>query len=133
MPKESLIKARILLEDALPYPPNEVDVQFKYMFGGLGVFAKGQMFAAVMGNDDVSFKLPPDILDEAHQAGGKQWFYEDKGKEIRMSTYTIFPPDVIADTEKCEYWMRHAIDYVLTLPPKKPRKSKRTPKRERER
>ena len=128
MSKETLLKTRALLENALPYPPSEVDIQFKYMFGGMGAFAKGRMFAAIMGDNEVSFKLPPDALDEAYQAGGKQWVYEDKGKEAKMSTYTIFPPDVIVDAERCEGWMRLAIDYVLTLPAKKPRASKRKPK-----
>jgi TfoX/Sxy family transcriptional regulator of competence genes len=125
MSKETLSKTRALLEDALPYPPEEVDIQFKYMFGGMGAFAKTRMFAAILG-DDVAFKLPPDALNEAHAAGGAPWVYTDKGKAMKMSTYTTFPPDVIADAAQCAHWMTLAIDYVLTLPAKKPRAKKRT-------
>jgi DNA transformation protein len=126
MAKDELLKTSALLENAMPYPPPEVDLQFKFMFGGMGAFAKTRMFAAILG-DVVAFKLPPDKLDEARSVGASQWMYEDKGKPMPMSTYFTFPRELIEDAEMCEYWMKISIDYALTLPAKKPRAGKRKP------
>ncbi|MBK8022635.1 MAG: TfoX/Sxy family protein [Chloroflexi bacterium] len=126
MSKEVLLKTRAQLEAAMPMPPGEIDLNFKYMFGGMGAFARGKMFAALLG-EDVAFKLPPDQVDDARSEGGKPWVYEDKGKEMAMSTYMIMPRAIVTDPEKCSYWMQLAIEYVVAQPAKKSRPRKRTP------
>lgn len=124
MAKETLLKTKSYLEAATPYPPEEIDLNFKFMFGGMGAYAKGKMFAAIMG-EDVAFKLPPDAVEDAKSEGGKQWVYTDKsGKGVSMSTYIIMPKDIVQDADKCNYWMQLAVDYVAAQPakPSRPRK-----------
>ncbi|MBL8134916.1 MAG: TfoX/Sxy family protein [Anaerolineae bacterium] len=125
MAKEVLLKTKAQLEAALPMPPHEIDLNFKFMFGGMGAFARGKMFAALLG-EDVAFKLPPDQVEDAAQEGGVQWVYDDKGKSKPMSTYMIMPRHIVADPEKCGYWMQLAIEYVIVQPAQKtrPRKKK---------
>lgn len=125
MAKETLLKARALLEDATPYPPNEIDLNFKFMFGGMGAFARGRMFAAILG-EDVALKLPPDAVNDAASEGAKQWVYAESGKEMPMSTYMVMPREIVEDVEQCAYWMKLAIDYVMAQPAKKPRSRKKT-------
>jgi TfoX/Sxy family transcriptional regulator of competence genes len=118
MSKETLVKTRALIEDAMPYPPNEVDLQFKFMFGGMGVFARTRVFAVILG-EDIGVKLPPSQLDAARAAGGMNWVYADKGKEMVMKGYIIFPHKITHDPQAFGEWMRQSIDYVLSLPAKK--------------
>lgn len=125
MAKETLLKTKALLEAAVPYPPTEIDLNFKFMFGGMGAYARGKMFAALLG-EDVAFKLPPDEVEDAKSEGGKPWVYDDKGKAMSMSTYIIMPREIVHDMEKCGYWMQLAIDYAAAQPLKnvRPRKKK---------
>jgi TfoX/Sxy family transcriptional regulator of competence genes len=125
MSKAILATSRALIEDAMPYPPNEVDLQFKFMFGGMGAFARTRIFAVILG-EDIGLKLPPDQLDPAHAVGGVNWVYEDKGKEMVMKSYIVFPHAITHDPQAFGEWMRLSIDYVLSLPAKKrPAKSQR--------
>ncbi|MCK6579235.1 MAG: TfoX/Sxy family protein [Anaerolineae bacterium] len=123
MAKEVLLKTKAQLEAALPMPPHEIDLNFKFMFGGMGAFARGRMFAALLG-EDVAFKLPPDQVEDAVREGGVHWVYDDKGKSMTMNTYMIMPHDIIADPEKCGYWMQLAIEFAIVQPAKlsRPRK-----------
>ena len=94
-------------------------VEVKPMFGSLGAFVNGNMFAGLFGTD-VGVKLDPAGLEELRALPGSGPF----GPEERpMGGYLSLPQD-LSDDEQASAWVDRARDHVATLPPKvkKPKK-----------
>jgi TfoX/Sxy family transcriptional regulator of competence genes len=114
MPKHSdEDKARF--RDLVPEAPG---VEVKPMFGSLGAFVNGNMFAGLFG-PNVGVKLSPDGLDELRALEGSGPF----GPEERpMGGYLSLPASL--SDEEAAAWVERARAHVATLPPKvkKPKK-----------
>lgn len=96
-------------------------VEVKPMFGSLGAFVNGNMFAGLFG-PNVGVKLDEAGLEELRALPGSGPF----GPEGRpMGGYLSLPAD-LDDTEQSA-WVERARDHVATLPPKV-RKPKPKPK-----
>ena len=93
-------------------------VEVKPMFGSLGAFVNGNMFAGLFG-DDVGVKLDEAGLEQLRALPGSGPF----GPEERpMGGYLSLPRD-LTDAE-ASAWADRAREFVATLPPKakKPKK-----------
>lgn len=93
-------------------------VEVKPMFGSLGAFVNGNMFAGLFG-DDVGVKLDAAGLEELRALPGSGPF----GPEERpMGGYLSLPRD-LSDADATA-WTDRARDFVATMPPKvkKPKK-----------
>ncbi|MCK6547638.1 TfoX/Sxy family protein [Myxococcota bacterium] len=106
-----------ILEDAcanLPYSK-------RAMFGGHGLFApNGGMFAAVVDDDRIVFKLADDTARaELEALGGRPWTYADK---MTMREWILAPDAFYDDQESMETWARRAHTLV---PPRKAKPPKR--------
>jgi TfoX/Sxy family transcriptional regulator of competence genes len=87
-------------------------VEVKPMFGSLGAFVNGNMFAGLFG-ENVGVKLDDAGLDELRELPGSGPF----GPEERpMGGWLALPAD-LDDAEKTA-WFDRAHSYVSTLPPK---------------
>ena len=106
------------LRDAASGRPN-VALTFKSMFGGLGAFVDGRIFAAHAANG-LALKLPPDEIERALSIGGVYMEYDNEGS--KAASYVVLPKDVQIDAAKFRPWVERTIDYVLTLPAPKKRK-----------
>jgi TfoX/Sxy family transcriptional regulator of competence genes len=96
-------------------------VEVKPMFGSLGAFVNGNMFAGLFGRN-VGVKLDAAGLEELGAMPGSGPF----GPQGRpMGGYLSLPPE-LDDTEQSA-WLDRARDHVATLPPKV-RKPKPKPK-----
>ena len=83
-------------------------VEVKPMFGQLGAFVNGNMFAGLFG-DSVGVKLDEEGAAQLRDLGGGPF-----GPEVRpMSGYVTIPEDAEA-----EVWVERSAAYVATLPPK---------------
>lgn len=91
-------------------PPDE-RVEVRPMFGNLGAFVNGNMFAGLLG-DDIGVKLDPTALQELAAAGGGS--FGPAGRP--MGGYLTVP-----DGESLPRWTGKALAYVATLPPKPPK------------
>jgi TfoX/Sxy family transcriptional regulator of competence genes len=92
--------------------PEAPGVEVKPMFGSLGAFVNGNMFAGLFGTD-VGVKLDEESRAELAAIDGSGPF----GPEERpMGGYLSLPPS-LAD-EEASAWMDRARSYVATLPPK---------------
>lgn len=93
-------------------------VEVKPMFGSLGAFVNGNMFAGLFG-EDVGVKLDPAGLDELGALPGSGPFGP---AERPMGGYLSLPADLDDDARTA--WIDRARDHVATLPPKvkKPKK-----------
>ena len=98
--------------------PDAPGVEVKPMFGSLGAFVNGNMFAGLFG-EDVGVKLDPAGLEELRALPGSGPF----GPAGRpMGGYLSLPPGL--DDVALTAWVDRARDHVATLPPKvtKPKK-----------
>jgi len=92
--------------------PDLPGVEVKPMFGQLGAFVNGNMFAGLFGSQ-VGVKLAGDDLAELEAAGGGPF-----GPEQRpMGGYLTIPAS--ADAEEASAWVEKAAAHIGTLPPRK--------------
>jgi TfoX/Sxy family transcriptional regulator of competence genes len=98
-----------LIEQAMPYPPPEVDLSFRHMFGGMGGYVRERIFA-VIEMDYIALKYPPEtqarLLEQAPDARHIFWTRQ----------YLILPPYISDDEARLSEWLQISIDYVLSLP-----------------
>jgi TfoX/Sxy family transcriptional regulator of competence genes len=91
-------------------------VEVKPMFGSLGAFVNGNMFAGLFG-DNIGVKLDPAALEELGALPGSGPFGP---AERPMGGYLSLPAD-LPDADKSA-WTDRARDYIATLPPKAKKK-----------
>lgn len=98
--------------------PDAPGVQVKPMFGQLGAFVNGTMFAGLFGAD-VGVRLDEPARAELEALGGVGPFGP---RERPMSGYLSLPT-ALSD-EAAAFWVERARAHVATLPPKvrKPRR-----------
>jgi TfoX/Sxy family transcriptional regulator of competence genes len=114
MPKHSdEDKARF--RDLVPDAPG---VEVKPMFGSVGAFVNGNMFAGLFG-PDVGVKLDPEGLEELRALEGSGPFGP---AERPMGGYLSLPASL--SDEEAAAWVERARAHIATLPPKvkKPKK-----------
>jgi TfoX/Sxy family transcriptional regulator of competence genes len=111
MPKasdEDRDRFRALIEDLAHIPAIEV----KPMFGQLGAFVNGNMFAGLFGSS-IGVKLDEPDTAELRASGGGPFGPEERP----MSGYTTIPDDADASA-----WAERSAAYVATLPAKPTKK-----------
>lgn len=119
MVSERLRRYQRLIEDACPYPPPEAELSFRPMFGGLGIYTRGRIFAIVT-SEGLAFKLDEygqgELREGAPGAATLSW----------TRKYLIAPPYIEDDPARLEDWIERSLGYVWSLPPdKKPGKRRR--------
>ncbi|MEP6817120.1 MAG: TfoX/Sxy family protein [Marmoricola sp.] len=100
--------------------PEGANVEVKPMFGSLGAFVNGNMFAGLFGSS-VGVKLDAPGMSELAAADGAGPF----GPEERpMGGYLALPDTWRAQPELAEPWLERALVHISELPPKakKPKK-----------
>ena len=94
--------------------PEGPTVEVKPMFGQLGAFVNGNMFAGLFG-DSIGVKLPEAAAEELTALGGGPF----GPAERPMTGYTTIPTNADADA-----WMEQALAHVATLPAKQKKPGK---------
>jgi TfoX/Sxy family transcriptional regulator of competence genes len=102
--------------------PNDPAVEVKPMFGNLGAFANGNMFAGLFGST-VGVKLDEAARAELELIDGVGPFGPP---ERPMGGYVGLPAAWRDDPEQASAWVARAFSYVASLPPKaaKPKRSR---------
>lgn len=93
--------------------PDDPRLDVKPMFGSLGAFVNGNMFAGLFGSS-VGVKLPDDARQEVVAAGGGPF----GPAERPMAGYVTLPDD---DPAAGSEWVAQAFTHVAELPPKAPK------------
>ncbi|MGH3361770.1 MAG: TfoX/Sxy family protein [Nocardioides sp.] len=98
--------------------PEGPGVEVKPMFGSVGAFVNGNMFAGLF-NPNIGVKLDEAGLAELRELDGSGPFGPP---ERPMGGYLSLPPDL--PDQEAAAWLERARDHVATLPPKvkKPKK-----------
>jgi TfoX/Sxy family transcriptional regulator of competence genes len=104
--------------------PDHPDVAVKPMFGNLGAFVNGNMFAGLFG-PTIGIKLSPSDREELESAERTVPFGP---AERPMSGYTGLPEmwneEGDGDDARAKAWIHKAFEYISTLPPKEPKATK---------
>ena len=96
-------------------------VEVKPMFGNLGAFVNGNMFAGLFGSA-VGVKLPD---AERAQVGALPGSGPFGPAERPMGGYVSLPPPWrAAEPDQARAWVGRALDHVSSLPPKVPKPAK---------
>jgi len=93
--------------------PRDPRVEVKPMFGNLGAFVNGNMFAGLFGAD-IGVKLGPVDAAELIALDGAGPFGP---VERPMGGYVTLPRSIVGSPEG-ERWIRSALVYVADLPPR---------------
>ena len=104
--------------------PDHPDVAVKPMFGNLGAFVNGNMFAGLFG-PTIGIKLSPEDREELESSERTVPF----GPADRpMGGYTGLPEmwneEGDGDDARAKAWIHKAFEYISTLPPKEPKATK---------
>ncbi|MCE4026014.1 TfoX/Sxy family protein [Microbacterium sp. Au-Mic1] len=98
--------------------PAAPGVEVKPMFGNLGAFVNGNMFAGLFG-DDLGVRLIDDAsLNALRSVPGTDPFGP---AERPMGGYLALPADWRDEPERAAEWVSAALEQVGALPPKKPK------------
>jgi TfoX/Sxy family transcriptional regulator of competence genes len=93
--------------------PEAPDVEVKPMFGNLGAFVHGNMFAGLFGSS-VGVKLSKDDAAELQSIDGAGPFGP---AERPMGGYVALPPSFVGSADGAR-WVAKALAHVSTMPPK---------------
>ena len=114
-------ESKALFRSVVPDAPG---AEVKPMFGNLGAFVNGNMFAGLFG-DRIGVRVLDDgVRDELAAIPGVGPFGP---AERPMGGYLALPEAWAEEPERLGEWITRAFDAVATLPPKQPKAAK-TPK-----
>ncbi|MEP7022681.1 MAG: TfoX/Sxy family protein [Actinomycetota bacterium] len=100
--------------------PADPAVEVKAMFGNLGAFVNGNMFAGLLGAD-VGLRLDEPARSELAAAGGAGGFGPG---EKPMRGYVSLPAAWRSTPERAVAWVDTALEQARSLPPKTPKGKK---------
>jgi DNA transformation protein len=98
-------------------------VSLRRMFGGVGVFHDGLMFALLI-DDTLYFKVDEQNRGDFEAAGQGPFRYQAKGRTRGLKSYYQVPPEVLEDADDCLAWGRGAVDAALRAQRRKAPKGK---------
>jgi len=100
---------------------NFKDAELRKMFGYPCAFVHGNMFSGLH-EENWIVRLRQSELNKAFESGAGLPFAPMKGR--LMKEYVALATNVIADPEKCQFWLEQSYDYLHSLPIKPAKKSK---------
>jgi DNA transformation protein len=93
-------------------------VTIRSMFGGLGVFKDGLMFACVV-DDTLRFKADEATASAFENEGCGQWVYQSRDRDMAMPYWTV-PERLFDEPDEFAEWARQA--FAVAVRTKKPAK-----------
>ena len=98
-------------------------VEAKRMFGGVGFFYRGVMFA-LQARDELYFKVDARSRGDFEAQGSGPFTYARAGKERALGSYWRLPEEVMDDADEFLAWARQAVDAALAADREKKGKGK---------
>ena len=79
------------------------------MFGGLGIYCEGTIFAIIGPEDTLLLKARGALADDLASEGSTQWTYDGKTKKPSRMPYWTLPDAALDDPELACEWARRAL------------------------
>ena len=102
--------------------PDDPDVEVKPMFGNLGAFVNGNMFAGLFGPAIGVRLLDPASQQALRSIEGTGPYGPEEGP---MGGYIALPPSWLTAPDRASEWVRTALSEVRELPAKQPKPRKK--------
>ena len=87
-------------------------VEARGMFGGVGIFYRGSMFALIA-SDELYFKADDVNRPDFEAAGAEPFSYETKSGRRGVMAYWGVPDEVLENEDECLVWARKSVDAAL--------------------
>lgn len=94
------------------------------MFGGVGVFRHGLMYALSLDDGKICLKADEATIPGFRAEGCEPWVYERDGKKMDMG-YWQMPERLADDPDELRQWAEKAFDVALRADQKKPPKHRK--------
>lgn len=82
------------------------------MFGGLGIYRDGVIFAVVMSDGTIRLKGQGDMIARFEDLGMERWTYQREGKTPTSMPYWALPDSALDDPEEASALARAALDHL---------------------
>ena len=80
------------------------------MFGGLGIYAEGTIFAILMSDGQLKLKGAGDMADTFDAEGWERWTYQrENSDKVAAMPYWSVPDALLDDPEEASDWARRAL------------------------
>lgn len=103
--------------------PRDERLETRSMFGGLGSFVNGNMFAGALGKQ-IFLRLPEAGRAALLREPGGGPFEPVKGRA--MAEYATLPDSWMRSPDRVKPWMDRSLEWVAKMPAKKPKKAAST-------
>ena len=84
-------------------------VTTRKMFGGLGIYSQGTIFAVLMGDGTLRLKGAGAMPEAYAAAGWEGWTYPRKNGAASAMPYWTLPEDLLDDPDTACDWARRAL------------------------
>jgi len=84
-------------------------ISTRKMFGGLGVYTQGTIFALVMSDGAHMLKGVGPMVEAYTDEGWQQWTYARKGGGKSAMPYWQMPDALLDDPDEASHWARRAL------------------------
>lgn len=87
-------------------------VTTRKMFGGLGLYRDGTIFAVMLSDGRLFLKGAPGFVPELEAAGCEQWVYERENGKTGAMPYWSLPDTALDDPEVACDWAARALTHL---------------------
>lgn len=88
------------------------DLSTRKMFGGIGVYSDGTIFAVMMRDGRLMLKGKGDMIARYDELGMERWTYQRPGKSETAMPYWIIPDSALEDAEEASALAREALTHL---------------------
>ena len=88
------------------------DLSTRKMFGGIGVYSGGTIFAVMMRDGRLMLKGKGDMIPRYDALGMERWTYQRPGKAETAMPYWIMPDSALEDAEEASALAREALTHL---------------------
>ncbi|MCR9156634.1 MAG: TfoX/Sxy family protein [Rhodobacteraceae bacterium] len=84
-------------------------ISTRKMFGGLGIYSEGVIFAIIGPEDALLLKARGQLADDLATEGCQQWSYEGKSGKPSVMPYWTLPDAALDDPDEACAWARRSL------------------------
>jgi len=95
-------------------------VAFRRMFGGLGIFRHGLMFALCTSEGRFCLKADDQTIPSFEAQGCEEWMPQQKGRKPVSMGYWYAPEHILEDPEAFQEWAQSAFKAAVRIDQAKP-------------
>lgn len=88
------------------------DLSTRKMFGGLGIYHAGKIFALVMSDGTVRLKGQSDMIAQFERMGMTRWTYQRPGQKASSMPYWDLPDSALDDPEEASALAQEALAHL---------------------